>query len=91
MLTIERKLQNCINEIKKWTDKNGFTISTNKTVAMHFCLRKSCCNPELTLGDSPIQFVNENKFLGIIWDSKLTFIPHINYLRKKCFKTLNII
>ena len=89
--TIERRLQNCIDNIQRWTIKNGFTISNNKTVAMHFCRKNKCYDPELKLGDSPIQFVKENKFLGIIWDSKLTFKPHIDYLRKRCFKALNII
>ena len=34
---IERKLQLCINSIVNWTRKNGFMVSCNKTVAMHFC------------------------------------------------------
>ena len=90
--TIERSLQLCINSILKWTIKNGFTISTNKTVAMHFCLKKKCDHdPQLKLGDSPIEFVKEYKFLGIIWDTKLNFKAHVEYLRKRCFKVLNII
>ena len=58
---------------------------------MHFCRKKKCYNPELKLGPTYIHFVKEYKFLGIIWDNKLTFKPHIDYLRKKCFQTLNII
>ena len=34
---IQRKLQHTINRLEEWTLKNGFTISKNKTVAMHFC------------------------------------------------------
>ena len=37
MMTIERKMQQYINEILKWTMKNGFKISSNKTKCMHFC------------------------------------------------------
>ena len=37
MVTIERKMQQCINKILKWTMKNGFKISHNKTKCMHFC------------------------------------------------------
>ena len=33
---IQRKLQHTINRLEKWTLKNGFTISKNKTIAMHF-------------------------------------------------------
>ena len=33
----QRKLQHTIHSLEKWTLENGFTISKNKTVAMHFC------------------------------------------------------
>ena len=38
---IQRKLQYTINRLEKWTLQNGFTISKNKTVAMHFCPDKN--------------------------------------------------
>lgn len=38
---IERQLQLCINSIVGWTRKNGFTVSSYKTVGMHFCNRNS--------------------------------------------------
>ena len=39
--------------------------------------------PILTLNGSPIPVVEETKFLGIIFDRKLSFIPHIKHLREK--------
>ena len=74
---IQRKLQHTINRLEKWTLENGFTIFKNKTVAMHFCPDKKCMDPVLKLDNDPIQFVKEAKFLGLIWDTKLTFEPHI--------------
>ena len=88
---IQRKLQHTINRLEKWTLKNGFTISKNKTVAMHFCPDKKCMDPVLKLDNDPIQFVKEAKFLGLIWDTKLTFEPHIKYLKARCQKSLNIL
>ena len=38
-----------------------------------------------------IQFVKEAKFLCLIWDTKLTFEPHIKYLKARCQKSLNIL
>ena len=38
---IKRKLQHTVNRLEKWTLENGFTISKNKTVAMHFCPDKN--------------------------------------------------
>ena len=48
-------------------------------------------DPVLKLDNDPIQFVKEAKFLGLIWDTKLTFEPHIKYLKARCQKSLNIL
>ena len=92
---IERRLQNTIDEIVKWTLENGFTIAANKTVAMHFCPQNKCYDPALNLGlpygNAHIEFVQEHKFLGLIWDTKLNFKAHIKYLKQKCYKALNLI
>ena len=58
---------------------------------MHFCPDKKCMNPVLKLDNDPIQFVKEAKFLGLIWDTKLTFEPHIKYLKARCQKSLNLL
>ena len=46
---IQRKLEHTINRLEKWTLENGFTISKNKTIAMHFCPDKKCMDPVLKL------------------------------------------
>ena len=81
---IQRKLHQTINRLEKWTLKNGFTISMNKTVTMHFCPDKKCMDPVLKLDNDPIQLVKKAKFLGLIWDVKLTFEPHIKYPKARC-------
>ena len=58
---------------------------------MHFCPDKKCMGPFLKLDNDPIQFVKEAKFLGLIWDTKLTFEPHSKYLKTRCQKSLNIL
>ena len=59
---------------------------------MHFCQsRKLYLDPELTLDYVQIEVVPEFKFLGLLFDSKLSFIPHINYLSNKCQKALNLL
>ena len=46
-------------------------------------------DPVLKLDNDPIQFVKVAKFLGLIWDTKLIFEPHIKYLKARCQKSLN--
>ena len=35
--------------------------------------------------------MKETKFLGLIFDNKLTFLPHIKMLKTKCLKALDIL
>ena len=89
MATIERIMQQCINKILKWTVKNGFRISSNKTKCMHFCqICKMQNQPTLTLNGSEIP-TQKYKFLGITLDPKLSFIPHIKQQRIICNQTIN--
>ena len=59
---------------------------------MQFCqLRKAFNDPVLTLDGQTIPVVEETKFLGVIFDKKLTFIPHIKKLKVKCQKAFNLL
>ena len=48
-------------------------------------------DPVLTLDSTKIPIVEEHKFLGIIFDKKITFKPHIKYFRLKCIKTIQLL
>ena len=92
MHTIERQLQQNLNNIQEWATRNGFKFSKSKTVCLHFCqLRKAHDDPVLTLDGQPIPVEEETKFLGVIFDKKLSFIPHIKKLKAKCQKALNLL
>ena len=92
MHTIERQLQQVLNNLRKCSKENGFKFSETKTNCMHFYRsRKIHLDPKLTSDDVQIEVVPEFNFLGLLFDSKLSFIPHINYLSNKCQKALNLI
>ena len=55
---------------------------------MHY--QKQHEDPVLTLYESPIPVLQEYKYFGLIFDKKLSFSPHIKYLKAKCLKSLNI-
>jgi len=57
---------------------------------MHFCrFHKLRQDPVLILNGSAIPVVEETKFLGIIFDRKLSFLPHIRHLKGKYTKALS--
>ena len=45
----------------------------------------------LVIGDSIITATNEIKYLGLIIDNKITWIPHITYVENKVTKGIGII
>jgi len=55
---------------------------------MHFC---RLLKVHLLLNGTQIPVVEQAKFLGLIFDRKLTFLPHLRYLRQKCMKALNVL
>ncbi|XP_076061530.1 uncharacterized protein LOC143037283 [Oratosquilla oratoria] len=73
MPVAERKLQLVINKIVNWAEKQGFKISTSKTIIMHFCrIRGIHPDPNLYLYGNRIPCVEETRFQGLIFDKKLT-------------------
>ena len=92
MATIEGQLQQNLNRIDNWATSNGFKFSKSKTQCVHFCqLRKQHDDPVLHLYGSHIPVVEESQFLGILFDRKLSFIPHIKYLKAKGLKALSLL
>ena len=90
--TCERQLQGCLGKIEKWCTENGFKFSLAKTVCVNFHKKRGIlAEPHLTLNSQKIKVVRETKFLGLIFDQKLSFIPHLKALKTKCLKALDII
>ncbi len=58
---------------------------------VHFCqLKLLHLGPCLKLGGEVVKVVKEAKVLGILFDRKLTFIPHIKALKARCLKAARI-
>ena len=92
MRAVERQLQLCLDRIEQWANENGFRFSKSKTVCVHFCQqRRLHTDPVLKLYKVIIPVVPQAKFLGVIFDKKLNFKAHIDYLRGKCQKSLNLL
>ena len=57
-----------------------------------FCqLRKQHLDPELFVNGTQIPIIAEAKFLGLLFDSQLSFIPHITSLKSRCTMSLGLI
>ncbi|GFX09406.1 putative RNA-directed DNA polymerase from transposon X-element [Trichonephila clavipes] len=92
MRLIERQLKTTVNRLVQWCDQNGHTISPSKSSCVHFCRKRNLHpDPSIHIGHIQIPVVSAVRFLGVIFDCKLTFLPHVLYLRKRCERSLNIL
>ncbi|XP_055924553.1 uncharacterized protein LOC129956647 [Argiope bruennichi] len=92
MHLIERQLQNAVNKLVSWCERNGHTLSSEKSRCVHFCRKRNMHpDPIINIQGNAIPVEDDVRFLGVIFDKRLTFLPHILYLRKKCEKSLNIL
>ena len=71
---IREKMQSVLNKIQDWTKYNGFKFSPQKTNIVIFnpTTQMEINPPILKLGDTNLPYQNTVKFLGLLWDSKLT-------------------
>ena len=77
----------CSSVYKNWADENGFKFSKTKTACVYICSkRKSHDDPFLHLDGNKIKVVKEVKFLGVIFDSKRSFVQHLKTLKKNVQK-----
>lgn len=92
MAICERQIQLGVNRLSGWANENGFKFNCEKSSCVVFSkLRGMREEPCVTLEGKPIPVEKEHKFLGVLLDEKLSFIPHIKKLRIKCMKALNIL
>ena len=80
-----------LQKIADWTSNNRLTLNVDKTVALLFTNKKpDNIGDQIILGDETVTDVVSSKFLGVFLDSKLNFVPHINYISNKIAKHVGI-
>ena len=84
-----QSIQKYINQLQQSASKLGFMFAPNKTAAMAFHSR-SAVQP-LYINDIPIQFRKTYKYLGILIDRKLSFMPYACYIKDKIATRFNIL
>lgn len=86
-------LQEAITNLEEWCNRSGFTFSNTKTKCMHFKHRapQQSMNPPLTLYDQQLEFVTTIRYLGVILDQKLSWIPHFKYVKQNCTQRVNVL
>jgi len=79
-----------LSKISLWAKDNKFRFNEQKSQPMLLTRskRKERKELEIYLNNKPIMQVNSLKYVGIIFDSKLTFRDHIITMPDKCSKLI---
>lgn len=89
--TLVSELQNYIDKLVAYFDRWGFKISTGKTTAILFSkYKKDTKDIKLYIHGEQIAINSTVKFLGVVFDQRLTWRPHIENIVARCTKRLNI-
>jgi len=78
-----------LRKISVWAQKNKLKYNENKSKEILMSRRKRKKKEvEIYLNYKILEQVNKKKYLGIIFDSKLLFREHINYMEGECVKRI---
>lgn len=85
IISLVEQAQDDLEVLHTWLQTNLLTINTAKTNYIIFTAKNKTIKnyKPLTINDQPINEVKEEKYLGLILDSQLSWKPHINNIRSK--------
>jgi hypothetical protein len=93
--TATNRIQNTLNKVNLWFEKNGFSISAEKTKSI--MITRRCprgiqqFSMNFKVGPNTIEEVPVHKILGMHFDKKLSGQSHIKQAKQKALKKINII
>jgi len=89
--SIQQLLQNASNKLMSWSKSSGFRFSPTKTNLLIFNQKRKTQNISIKIGDHTILEQPKVKVLGVIFDSKASWTPHIQNLKNSTTPRLNMI
>lgn len=88
----KKMLEKSINILSKNLRDIGLILTPNKTTFLHFNNKNILPgSTEISIQNISVESSNTARFLGIIFDYKLSFNPQVDQVIKKCSRALNVI
>ena len=87
---IVKKVQECVNQVENWGRKWGFRFSVEKTKCIFFTRKKIEESVKVPLYGKSLERVKCLKFLGVVFDGRLTWKDHITEVIDRSKKVLNV-
>ena len=87
---IRLHLQEELKLVERWCKDWGFILNQNKTTAVIFTRKKNIWL-DLRINNVPIKFVKSFRFLGFIFDDRLTWMPLCDEIVQRYKSRLNLL
>lgn len=85
------RLNEALSYLGDWLAEHGLSLSPSKSKVVTFTRRRNIPTVDIYCDNELIPNSRSAKFLGVILDSKLTGVEHLNYIIGKCEKGINVI
>ncbi|CAI6345322.1 unnamed protein product [Macrosiphum euphorbiae] len=85
-------LQTALKALSDWSSITGFKFSPAKTHCIIFNnKKKNETIHHVYLNNTKIEYTESIRILGMIFDSKFTWVPHLKNLKNECKKRMKVI
>ena len=85
---LQKKLQAAVDTVEQWANRWGFKLSIAKTQVI--CFAKRHKEIAIKLNGQTLEQVKVIRFLGVLFDEKLTWRHHIERTKDKCKNVNNL-
>ena len=89
-LLLQSWIQKALNNVQQWCSENNITLSSEKTVGMLISKNNNSAVPQVNVASQAIR-LDDSCYLGLIFDSKMTWLRQIEYLLSNIISRLNLI
>ncbi|KAL0829565.1 hypothetical protein ABMA28_003076 [Loxostege sticticalis] len=84
-------LQKDIDSLSKWCDMNGMELNVKKCSFIKFTIKTNVLPTKYSVNGINLEEVQVIRDLGVLMDSKLTFVPHIDHTIKKASRAMGFL
>ena len=88
--TATYRMNLALEKLSTWTQKWCVTINKEKSAATLFTLSSKASTGKLMLDDKELKVVDEQTYLGVTFDKRLTWNQHVQRAESKARRKLNI-
>jgi len=86
-------LKSYLNELQRWLSEWRIAINVSKSTAVIFAPagRRFIQHRPLYLFGEPIEWVDPTRYLGVSFDTRFTWSPHIDQVRKSSTQRMGVL